>query len=394
MNEQALQALTAQIRALYGSRGDWSQGGIDRAAELATLLLSRGVTDVSQIALQKGTRQEQQWSGDESGQGQNTVVDIPTNQVLFGDKRIGFAGDYNNDNTYGSNANDYLQGDNTLGWSARGKGNVTYKVGTDAQGNNFLMPEWGSSSDMGDVRSALKAAAVMAAMAYGLPMLSGGTAAAGAGSTVGLTGAEAAAMGAFDAAATGAGGLLGSGTALSSALTPAAIEAGLGTAGYGFNASAAASGLFNPATIGAGAGLAFGPAAAGTLAGAGAGALTSAAGAGAAGGLLKYGLPIAGAVLGGTSGGKDTTATTTKDMDPRLANYVYGPDGTGGLLGSATKLFSDQMATGGLNDLQRQGIDMQKNYLTNPAYAQGYTNMMNVGQGLLGGGVAGNPFRR
>lgn len=133
-----------------------------------------------------------------------------------------------------------------------------------------------------------------------------------------------------------------------------------------------------------------GPAAAGTLAG----AATTAAGAGAAGGLLKAALPIAGAVLGGTSGGKTTTATTTKDMDPRLANYVYGPDGTGGLLGSATKLFNDQMATGGLNELQRQGIDMQKNYLLNPAYAQGYTNMMNVGQGLLSGGVAGNPFRR
>ena len=128
------------------------------------------------------------------------------------------------------------------------------------------------------------------------------------------------------------------------------------------------------------------------------GSAMSAGGAGsvgsAAGSLLKYALPIAGAVLGGTSGGKDTTATTTKDMDPRLANYVYGADGTGGLLGSATKLFNDQMATGGLNDLQRQGIDMQKNYLLNPAYAQGYTNMMNVGQGLLGGGVAGNPFRR
>ena len=133
---------------------------------------------------------------------------------------------------------------------------------------------------------------------------------------------------------------------------------------------------------------------AGALAGAGGGALTTAAGAGAAGGLLKAALPIAGAVLGGTSGGKDTTATTTKDMDPRLANYVYGPDGTGGLLGSATKLLNDQMATGGLNELQRQGIDMQKNYLMNPAYAQGYTNMMNVGQGLLGGGVASNPFRR
>lgn len=204
-----------------------------------------------------------------------------------------------------------------------------------------------------------------------------------------LGGGEAAAAGAGEAGGAGYG--IGGG---SSTLTPAAIEAGLGTPGYGFNASAAASGMFNPAMIGAGAGLAFGPAAAGTLAGAGSGALTSAAGAGAAGGLLKSALPIAGAVLGATSGGKDTTATTTKDMDPRLANYVYGPDGTGGLLGSATKLFNDQMATGGLNDLQRQGIDMQKNYLLNPAYAQGYTNMMNVGQGLLGGGVAGNPFRR
>jgi hypothetical protein len=36
-------------------------------------------------------------------------------------------------------------------------------------------------------------------------------------------------------------------------LTPAAIESGIGSAGYGFNQSAAASGLFDPATIGSGA---------------------------------------------------------------------------------------------------------------------------------------------
>jgi len=176
------------------------------------------------------------------------------------------------------------------------------------------------------------------------------------------------------------GGLLGGGEAgsLTSGVTPgsvSAFEAGLpGEFGVG----SLTAGM-TPASVAA------------WEAGLPAGAL---AGAGAAGGLLKAALPIAGAVLGGTSGGKTTTATTTKDMDPRLANYVYGPDGTGGLLGSATKLFNDQMATGGLNELQRQGIDMQKNYLMNPAYAQGYTNMMNVGQGLLGGGVAGNPFRR
>lgn len=170
------------------------------------------------------------------------------------------------------------------------------------------------------------------------------------------------------------GGLLGGGAGSAPALT--GYDAAM--------ADLAASGGLTGASMAGAAG----------AAGAAGSTLGTAAGAGAAGGLLKAALPIAGAVLGGTSGGKDTTATTTKDMDPRLANYVYGPDGTGGLLGSATKLFNDQMATGGLNELQRQGIDMQKNYLMNPAYAQGYTNMMNVGQGLLSGGVAGNPFRR
>ena len=44
---------------------------------------------------------------------------------------------------------------------------------------------------------------------------------------------------------------------VTNALTPAAIEAGLGTAGYGANAAAASSGLFNPAAIGAGSALPF-----------------------------------------------------------------------------------------------------------------------------------------
>lgn len=61
-------------------------------------------------------------------------------------------------------------------------------------------------------------------------------------------------------ALTGAGTAAGSALGATNALTPAAIEAGLGTAGYGANASAAASGLFNPAVIGAGAGTAAGSA--------------------------------------------------------------------------------------------------------------------------------------
>ena len=73
-------------------------------------------------------------------------------------------------------------------------------------------------------------------------------------------------------ALTGAGTAAGSAIGATNALTPAAIEAGLGTAGYGANASAAASGLFNPAVIGAGAGLPFES----MLPSGGAGALTAA----------------------------------------------------------------------------------------------------------------------
>ena len=42
-------------------------------------------------------------------------------------------------------------------------------------------------------------------------------------------------------------------------LNMAAIESGLGTPGYGFNASAAASNMFDPSVIGSGAGLMYGP---------------------------------------------------------------------------------------------------------------------------------------
>lgn len=73
----------------------------------------------------------------------------------------------------------------------------------------------------------------------------------GAGAAAGLAGMAGA--GAGTGAGT-AGSAVGSGI---TQLTPAAIEAGLGTAGYGYNAAAAASGLFNPATIGAGAALPF-----------------------------------------------------------------------------------------------------------------------------------------
>lgn len=105
-----------------------------------------------------------------------------------------------------------------------------------------------------------KLAAVGAGLYFGSPMLVEGLA-----GTTAAEGAMAAGLG--EAAAGGAATGLGSTAALSGAATlpetlamasnfpnMAAIEAGLGTAGYGANAGAAASGLFDAATIGAGAG--------------------------------------------------------------------------------------------------------------------------------------------
>lgn len=97
-------------------------------------------------------------------------------------------------------------------------------------------------------------------------------------------------------------------------------------------------------------------------------------------------------LLGGLLGGSESEQTTTKSLDPRLAKYVYGDDGTSGLLGDATNIYRQQMATGGLNNHQRQGLDMQMQYLTSPQYQQSNQQLFNTGSSLLGGGIAGNPF--
>lgn len=99
---------------------------------------------------------------------------------------------------------------------------------------------------------------------------------------------------------------------------------------------------------------------------------------------------LVGGLLGGSSGGGEQTQTRT--LDPRLANYIFGTDGKGGLLGDAQSLHTQQMQNGGLNARQRQGLDMQMQYLTSPQYQQGNQAMYNSGMSLMGGGVAANPF--
>jgi hypothetical protein len=110
----------------------------------------------------------------------------------------------------------------------------------------------------------------------------------------------------------------------------------------------------------------------------------------------KTGAGLAATALGGLLGakGEQKAETETKKLDPRMDQYIYGADGKGGLLGDVNKLYQQQLASGGMNDLQRLGLQTQQNWLRSPEYSQGFTSMRNIGQGLLGRGVAPNPFNR
>lgn len=193
--------------------------------------------------------------------------------------------------------------------------------------------------------------------------------------------------------AAGAGAALGSGGFGSLGLGG---EAAGGAAGGAFNAAAdsqLASSLFGITGADA-AGAASIPAwatgAAGGGAAGGAGLLGSIGSAlGGAKGLGAIGA-VAGGLLGATQ--KSPTDTMTRTIDPRMANYLYGADGTSGILGGVNDLWKKQMAQGGLNDVQREGLNRQLATLRDPRYSQGFDAMRSSGLGLLGMPIAGNPY--
>lgn len=102
---------------------------------------------------------------------------------------------------------------------------------------------------------------------------------------------------------------------------------------------------------------------------------------------------ILGSVVGGLlGGGGSESSQTSNKIDDRLAPYVYGKDGKGGLLADVMGQYQQQFAQGGLNPMMRAGLESQRQVLASPQYTQGYDAMRSMGLGLLGGGVAQNPF--
>lgn len=104
---------------------------------------------------------------------------------------------------------------------------------------------------------------------------------------------------------------------------------------------------------------------------------------------LSTGASLLGAYLG--SKGNDTKTTSTNAIDSRMGDYIYGNGSTTqGVLPAATDWYQKNQS--GLNDQSLQGLNRQWNTASDPATAQGYTNMQGLGSSLMGGGVAGNPF--
>lgn len=93
--------------------------------------------------------------------------------------------------------------------------------------------------------------------------------------------------------------------------------------------------------------------------------------------------PVIGGLLGGS--GSKSSQTQTNTIDPRLAEAIYGSNGS---VPAAQQWFSQNKT--GMNPQMQQGLTNQAAQYA--ASKPGFDQMQNLGLGLMGGGVAGNPF--
>lgn len=248
--------IASQIRQLWGGYGDWNQGGIDRAEELARLFADNGITDLSKLSLKTTTETipGQRNSGD-GGDGADPLPETRTGRSLFYDgNQLGYLGDVNNDNSLnvykpppagvpvfdaiGPALNMMKGGEGTVGWSSRGHGGVSFVPFELPNGGYGIAPVWGSSSqDDFETARGIASIAALAAGAYYAP--AGGT--AGAMAQGGLKGA-AMAMG---------GNMVANPNGSVDSLVKSGLKGGVtGAAGAGVGQYAQQAG-WSPATTGA-----------------------------------------------------------------------------------------------------------------------------------------------
>lgn len=251
--------LEEQIRQQWGSYGEWNAGGVDRVSELAGLLRARGINSLGALSMVPG---EQRVVGyNQVGMDGWEPSYASGDRFKIGDAEFGFLGDINNDGSYSGPAK-WLVGDDgraflnrdLVAWSARGDGNVGYKLVPTEGGGYAIAPTWGSSSDTDFWRDAIKGSLGVAAALGGAHLLSGalgGAAGAGGSASGALGGTLDGSLAALEATGGsglglgggGAAGATAGGGALSAATNPALIESAVGTAGYGASSAGAGNAL-------------------------------------------------------------------------------------------------------------------------------------------------------
>lgn len=239
--------LAQQIRQLWGGYGDWNQGGIDHAAELAQILSANGITDLGALSFRDYSYLPGgQYAGGDSGDG--TYSSNPTEtqiQAVYGGKGLGYLGNINDDGTFSQGVDPFKDGDavnlgdnHSIGWSAQGHGNTSFVPFKKADGSYGVAPVWGSSSqDDYETGRGIASILALAAGAYYAP--AGGT--AGAMAQGGLKGA-AMAMG---------GNMVANPNGSVDSLVKSGLKGGVtGAAGAGVSQYAQQAG-WSPATTGA-----------------------------------------------------------------------------------------------------------------------------------------------
>lgn len=181
-----LRAFMADTLRAASPAAEWNAGGVDRADELAGILIENGLTDLTKIGITTIETDAKQ-SGLEYGEiiGEKTCTDARTPfQIMQGaqprefcmgrirafvftyeGRQIGYLGEPGKrEPNQGLTSVPTFHG-LEFAWSPAGHGHVGYSVTFDKRGF-ALVPRWGSSSDWGEFRSAVKTAIWFYGTAY------------------------------------------------------------------------------------------------------------------------------------------------------------------------------------------------------------------------------------
>ena len=149
MSYSARDFLADQLKAA-APNFDWGVQAVNRAYELADILLKVGITDLSRLELIPVTKTEKPFSWSD---------EIVTRGLAlrFNGRNYGYLGEADN-----VRVEPILEEDNgrfRVAWSAEGHGNVSYFL-VPRPGGFAIVPVWGSSSDLPVIREALTMATI------------------------------------------------------------------------------------------------------------------------------------------------------------------------------------------------------------------------------------------